>query len=281
MSETTLRKPRVSRGWYLLPFVVLVVVYLPTLYDLARDWAVDPNYSHGFIVPLISLYLLWTARRDGDEIALRRSNAGLVVVLLGLLLFVAGTAAAEYFTARLSFVITLFGLTWYLFGDELIKRGWFAFFFLCFMVPIPYVVYYALSFPLQLLATRITVGLLNAIGMGVIQQGNMIHLEGGHALEVAEACSGMRSLVALLALGALYAYWSQRSAIGKLLVFASTIPISVIANVVRVFVTSLLVATVTDKVTEEPLHSIMGLSVFVVAFICLFVVNLILKRLLR
>jgi len=281
MSETTVRKSSIPRGWYFLPYLALLVAYLPTLYDLVVDWAKDPNYSHGFIIPLVSLYLLRTAWRESPRPETKSGPAGLIVLLAGLLLFVLGTAAAEYFTARFSFVVCLFGLTWYLLGNEFVRRTWFAFFFLCFMIPIPYVIYYALSFPLQLTATKVTVGVLKLIGMGVIQQGNVIHLEGGHSLEVAEACSGMRSLVALLALGALYAYWSQRSVIAKGILFLSTIPISVFANVVRVLFTALLAATVTEAVTEDPLHTIMGLSVFVVAFACLFVENLILKRLFR
>jgi exosortase len=281
MSESVIRKTEARTGLNVIPYIVLVAVYLPTLYDLVLDWARDPNYSHGFVVPFVSLYLFWTVRREARDLTVRRSMLGLGVVLLGLILFILGTAAAEYFTARLSFVVTLFGLTWYLYGDDLIKRTWFAFFFLCFMIPIPYVVYYAISFPLQLAATKITVGVLNFIGLGVIQQGNIIHLEGGYSLEVAEACSGMRSLVSLLALGTLYAYWSQEKTIAKVILFLCTIPIAIFANVVRVLVTSLLAASVTDKVAEDPIHTIMGLSVFVVAFICLFVVGQILRRLFK
>ncbi len=282
MPEVGSPKSPARPGFYLIiPLLVLVVVYLPTLYDLIVDWATDPNYSHGFLVPLISFYLIWSRRKELTETDKKPRPVGLAVVLLGLFLFAAGTAAAEYFTARLSFVIILFGLTWYLFGDQIIRKTWFAFFFLCFMIPIPYVAYYAVAFPLQLAATKITVGLLSAIGVGVVRQGNIIHLAGGHSLEVAEACSGMRSLVALLALGAIYAYWSQRQLAGKATLFLSTIPIAVFANVVRVLLTAVLVVTLTESVTDEPTHTIMGLLVFVVAYVCLFAVGAIVRRVFR
>jgi len=281
MSTTAIRKRDVAWGWYVLPYVALLVAYLPTLYELVVDWAQDPNYSHGFVVPLVSLYLLRSSLKEPPVVERYRSAGGLLVLLAGLLLFVAGAAAAEYFTARFSFVVCLFGLSWYLFGDAFAKRTWFAFFFLCFMLPIPYVLYYNLAFPLQLTATKVTVAFLKLIGMGVVQQGNMIHLEGGHSLEVAEACSGMRSLVALLALGALYAYWSQRTFVAKAILFVSTVPIAVFANVIRVLVTALVAVTVTEAVTEDPLHTLMGLSVFLIAFVCLFIESLILKRLFR
>ncbi|HVP07639.1 MAG TPA: exosortase/archaeosortase family protein, partial [Candidatus Acidoferrum sp.] len=121
---------------------------------------------------------------------------------------------------------------------------------------------------------------LNLIGMGVVRQGNIIHLP-GYSLEVAEACSGMRSLVSLLALGAIYAYTTQRKLTAKIILFLSTIPIAVIANVFRVFVTSLLAYTVTHEVAEDPLHTLLGLSVFVVAFIMMFIEGLVLRRLFR
>jgi exosortase len=145
------------------------------------------------------------------------------------------------------------------------------------MVPIPYVIYFALTFPMQLLASKITAGTLSAIGMEVYRQGNILHLPGGISLEVAEACSGMRSLVSLLALGALYAYVTQKRTAGKIILFLATIPIAVIANIFRVFVTALLATTVSAGITTEPWHSLMGMSVFVVSFVLLFILGTILR----
>ena len=281
MSQAELTRYHLKPGTYLLPLVVLVAVYLPTLYDLVIDLAADANYSHGIQIPIVSFYLIWIRRKELAATTMKSGPAGLVVIILGLVLFVAGTAAAEYFTARLSFVILLLGLTWYLFGGEIVRRTWFAFFFLCFMIPIPYVVYFAVAFPLQVAATKITVGVLSTIGMEVIRQGNIIHLAGGRALEVAEACSGIRSLIALFAIGAMWAYLFQKNLIGQIVLFLSTVPIAVFANVVRVLITVMIVATVTDKVTDEPLHTILGLSVFVVEFIGLFIIGSILRKVFR
>ena len=266
-----------SRGLLYLPFAVLLGVYLPTLYDLVLDWYQDSNYSHGFLVPLVSGYLLWQKREELGKVTKRVDNRGLIVVAIGLLLFILGNGAAEYFTVRFSFVLTLFGLVYYFMGPELIRKTWFELFFLLFMIPIPYVIYFSATFPMQLLASKITAGVLNFIGMGVVRQGNIIHIP-GYSLEVAEACSGMRSLISLLALGALYAYLTQKRFLAKVILFLSTIPIAVVANVFRVFVTSLLAYTVTHEVTQEPLHTIMGLSVFVVAFVLLFIEGWFLRR---
>ncbi len=266
----------VPRAWW-LPFGLLIVAYLPALADLVGDWYHDSNYSHGFLIPIISGYLLYRKKGIIVERISGPDRAGLWMVAAGLLLFIAANGAAEYFTLRLSLVVTLFGLVFYLFGRRVIKCCWFEIAFLIFMIPIPYVIYYAATFPMQIVASKIAVGLLNLLGAGAVRQGNIIHL-GGISLEVAEACSGIRSLVSLAALGALYAYLSLRHTTGRILLFLATAPIAILANVVRVFVSSVLAYAVAIDVTVEPMHTIMGLSVFVVALIMLAVAAAILRR---
>jgi exosortase len=277
MSETTLNASTSKLTARYLPFIALLAVYAPALYDLVRDWAQDDNYSHGFLVPIVSGWLLWQKRAQLKAATQVIDRTGLALLILGGVLFVLGNGGAEFFTMRVSFVVMLFGLVWYLFGREVVRLAWFELGFLLFMVPIPYVIYFALTFPMQLLASKITAGTLSAIGMEVYRQGNILHLPGGTSLEVAEACSGMRSLVSLLALGALYAFMTQKRAVGKTILFLATIPIAVIANVFRVFVTALLATTVTAGITAEPWHSLMGMSVFVVSFVLLFILGAILK----
>ncbi|MBU0983321.1 MAG: exosortase/archaeosortase family protein [candidate division Zixibacteria bacterium] len=281
MTDTSTANTHARTGLLLIPFAALVLVYLPTLMDLVVDWWQDDNYTHGFLVPLVSGYLVWSVRKELAELRPQTAGAGLVVLLAGMVLFVLGTGAAEYFTARFSFVLSLFGLTWYLLGHTFARRTWFAFFFLCFMIPIPYVIYYAVAGPMQLLASKVTATLLSAIGMGIVRQGNIIHIAGGYSLEVVEACSGIRSLMALLALGALYSYWSQKKPVAQVTLFLSTIPIAVFANVVRVFLTALLASTFVEEITAEPWHTIMGLSVFVVSYLCLAVAGVVIRKVFR
>jgi len=260
--------------------ILLTLVYLSALIDLVWDWSNDPNYSHGFFVPAISGYLIWQKREKIRQLTFQTDSRGLLLLIAGLLLFVLGNGAAEYFSLRVSFVISLAGLTWYLFGSTLVRLIWFEIFFLFFMLPIPYVIYFSATFPMQLLASKITAGVMNLIGMGVVRQGNILHIQ-GYSLEVAEACSGIRSLISLLALGALYAQITQKRFAGKALLFLSTIPIAVIGNVFRVMLTSLIAHTITTAVTDEPLHSILGLTVFVVAFVLMFIFGAVLSRVLK
>ncbi len=265
-----------SRQAY-LSFGLLVLVYAPVLVDLVSDWWNDPNYSHGFLVPVVSGYLLWKKRDKLAGSAGESSKFGLPLLALALALFVVGSAGAEYFTVRVSFIVALAGLTLYHFGAAFLRQVWFELGFLLFMIPLPYVIYYSVTFPMQLFATKVSIKALALIGVPAVQQGNIIHLS-GISLEVAEACSGIRSMLSLLALGALFSYFSQRGPIKRSALFLSTIPIAVITNSARVFITAVLAFTIDAQVTEEPLHGLMGLSVFVMAFALLLIFNALLSK---
>ena len=260
-----------------IPIGLLLLIYLPALIDLVQDWVDDSNYSHGFLVPLVSGWLIWKKREQFANIQYRIDSTGLFLLIAGMIFFVLGNGAAEYFSLRFSFVLTLTGVIWYFLGRQVIRLIWFELFFLLFMIPIPYVLYYSVTFPMQLLASKITAGIMNVVGMGVVRQGNILHIQ-DYSLEVAEACSGVRSLISLLALGAFYAQMTQKRFSGKLILFLSTIPIAVIGNVVRVMVTSLIAYLVTTDITSEPMHSLLGMIVFVIAFILLFILSAILTR---
>lgn len=270
----TLQKPNVLIS---AVFVLLVLLYVPVIIGLAGEWYHDDNYSHGFLIPLISGYLVWRKRARLKELISPSGDVGgVVVILIGMAIFVLANAAAEYFTLRVSLVVTLFGLVWYLLGRKVVTAVWFEILFLLFMIPLPYVLYYSLTFPMQLLATKVTVKLLNLIGMTAVRQGNIIHLP-GYSLEVAEACSGLRSLISLLALGAIYARLTQKDLPRQLILFLSTVPIAVAANIFRVFFTAVGAYTISKELAEDFLHTLSGMMVFVVAFIMLFIFGAILK----
>ncbi len=278
--ERTLTNQGRSLGLIILPLAVLLLIYLPALRDLVVDWYTDDNYSHGFLIPIVSGWLLWRKREQLKATPRYIDPLGLVFVIAGAMMFVVSNGAAEYASLRFSFILTLFGLVFYLFGRSTVKASWFELAFLVFMIPIPYVIYYAATFPLQILSSKITVAILHLMGAGAVRSGNIIHIA-GTSLEVAEACSGLRSLISLLALGALYAYLVQMRPVGRAILFLSSIPIAIAANVIRVLVTSILAYAVTMDVTAEPTHSIMGTLVFIVAFVMLFFEAAVLRRIFR
>lgn len=277
MNLKALTAKPVFRPEIVLLGLVLFAIYLPVFVELVSDWEKDSNYSHGFLVPLVSAFVIWKNRQKLSGIQPERSLAGWWLIAAGLFLLMVGTAGAEYFTVRLSFIVLLFGLIWYLGGRKMAKLFSFPVWYLLLAIPIPYVIYFAAAFPMQVMATKVTATLLHFMGMPALRQGNIIHLP-SYSLEVVEACSGLRSLVSLLALSAVFAYFTQKSAPKKILLFLSAIPIALIANVFRIFVTAVGAYTVSPKLAEDFLHELSGLLVFIVSFVCLFILGSILKK---
>jgi exosortase len=258
-------------GWHIVAFVILLA-YLPVIHDLILDWYSDDNYSHGFLVPLIAGYFLWRRRKEWRSTAFRYSPGGWILVVVSLGIYIVGTAGAEFFTARCSLVFLIFGLTWTFGGRPALRLAWFPIAYLLFMIPIPYVVYYSATFPMQLLASKAAAVGLDIIGVPHRLQGNILHLP-DYSLEVAEACSGLRSLVSLLALGAAYARLTQPNIWWQLPLFVLTVPIALAANVFRVWATALGAYAISPKVAEDFLHEFSGVIVFVFSFVVLFIIG--------
>lgn len=251
------------------------------LYDLVKDWIRDDNYSHGFFIIPLSIYIIYK-KKDELEFPAAKSTKGLVLFILGCLGLIVATAASEYFTSRISFIMMISGISMYFIGEANFKKLWFAFVFLIFMVPVPAIIYYAATLPMQLFATKATVFLLDTIGVPVARNGNIIMLP-RYQLEVVEACSGLRSLVTLLALSSLYAYFYMKGKTVSTILFFSAIPIAIVANVFRIFVTAIAAYAISEELAENFLHDLSGFLVFFIALILIIIwsgiLRLIQKRL--
>lgn len=247
---------------------IFLILYLPVIKELVYDWYHDDNYSHGFLIPIISGYLIWQKRDQLSHIEARTNLYGLFILIIGLVLYLIGTASAEWFTARISMVFAIFGIILFFYGKDIIKQTWFPILFLFFMIPIPYVIYYSVTFPMQLLSTKIVVFFLDLFELPVMRQGNIINLP-NYQLEVVEACSGIRSLMTLTALGAAMAYMTQKTAFSGIVVFLFSIPIAIGANVFRIFITAIGAYKISPKFAEGFIHEASGLIVFLVGFLSL------------
>ncbi len=252
---------------------IILLMYLPILVQLAGDWYTDDNYSHGFLIIPVSAWIIWRKRAALRTIPLESSKLGIPVMIASLIIFILGTAGMEYFTARISLVGLLFGITLYLAGARFAREIWFAFFFLLFMIPVPYIIYYSATFPLQMLGSKVAAGLLGLFGVPHLRQGNIIHLLDNYSLEVAEACSGLRSLVTLLALGALLAYLTQTVKWKAITLFVATVPIAVAANIFRIWVTAMGAYGISRSIAEDFIHELSGTIVFVFSLVCLLILS--------
>jgi len=264
--------------WYLIGLLFLLfALYAKIVPDMVMDWYNDENYSHGFLVPLISgyfLYTRWQELKDSPAIPLK---AGLLVVVLGLLQLLIGWLGTEYFTMRSSLIVLLAGLILSFFGASVFRVLTLPLAYLFFMVPIPYIIYDAAAFPLKLFVTKASVFTLKAIGVVVLREGNIIMFP-ATTLEVADACSGIRSLVSLLALAVAYAFFIRITPWKRWLLICSAIPIAIFTNAVRVIVTGLLAQHWGEKAAQGFFHEFAGLAVFGVAMVMLVSFGAVLTR---
>jgi exosortase len=256
----------------LLFLVILGGIYAPAIPELLSDWWNDPNYSHGFLVPLFSGFFVWQ-RREALKILVPQGHwLGLPVLLAGIGTLILGDIGAEYFLTRSSFIVIVAGLVLFHLGVEIFRLLLFPLAFLFFMVPLPAIVFNAIAFPLQGLAAQNAAWTLDLLGVPVLRDGNVIHLS-LISLGVTEACSGIRSLVSLLALAVAWAYLSLSGGWSRVLLVLSAVPITVIANAGRVVMTGLIGQWFGLKYAQGFFHSFSGWIIFLVAFLGLWGVN--------
>ena len=260
------------------PYILILLTLLfsiPVLIDLVKDWITDDNYSHGFLVIPISIYLFYRKRSELVFPA-KPSGLGITLFAIGCIGAIFGAAAGEYFTTRCSMVLILTGISMYYLGMSNFKKVWFAYFFLLFMIPIPAIIYYSATMPMQLFASKITNFILHVIGVPSLRQGNIIYLP-EYTLEVTEACSGLRSLSTLMALGALYGNLTLSGKAKPIILFISTVPIAIAGNVFRLLFTAIGAYAISTKLAEDFLHELSGMLVFVFAMIVLMILGALLK----
>ena len=270
----SLKKNRVQ---LLLIIPLLVGLYWKIVPGMVRDWTRDENYSHGFLVPLIAGYFLYQRWPQLKERVARPDGVGLVVIILGLLQLLLGWLSTEYFTMRSSLVVLLAGLVLYFFGRQVLKLMALPLGYLLFMVPIPYIIYNLAAFPLKMFVTKVSVGALHLLGVIVQREGNIIIFP-TTTLEVADACSGMRSLLSLLALAVAYAYFIPTSTKRRWILIASAVPIAIATNALRVIVTGILAQWWGAKAAEGFFHEFAGMAVFALAMALLVGVGALVKR---
>ena len=258
-------------GWWQLGLLgaVVAVLYYPVLARLAWDWWNDPDASHGPLVPAFSLYVLWRTRSQWSALTAKPTWAGLLVVVGALGLLVLGVLGVEFFLARSSFVFLLAGLIIFFLGWGYFRALLFPWAFLFLMIPIPAIVFNHIAFPLQLLASRFASAVLQLGGVPVLREGNVIQLA-STVLEVAEACSGIRSLLSLITVAIIYGYFVETRLSRRILFAVAAIPIAVVANGLRVVGTGALAHYWDPQKAEGFFHTFSGWLIFLIAMALLF-----------
>ena len=272
--------PASAFSFWLKCGVVLILwglVFTPVYPALWHTWMNHSNNSHGVLVPLISAFFVWSSRAQLARAPISTSNWGAVLLVFSLCLYLLALAGHVAVVQRLMIVASLCGLVMFNFGTAVFKVLAFPLLYLIFMVPVPDSIYGLAAFPLQLFATDISHAIIHALGIPVLQEGNMLYFAQTQ-LEVAEACSGLRSMTAFIMLGVLFAYLMDKGWGRRFILVLSAIPLAIFANIVRVTGTGILAHFFGKQVARGFLHEFSGMAVFVFGFVLLLLGYMLLSR---
>jgi len=268
--------PWIEIGWF---GALLILATLPILRHLVEQWATDEDVNHGFLVPLVAAWVAWGRREKIMALQLQPSWWGLAVMGWGVAQVCLGWLGAELFLQRSAVLILLVGILLSLGGAVLVKELAFPLLLLPFMIPLPAVIYNSITFPLQLFASSLAEGALDLLGYPVLRDGNILELA-SQKLSVAEACSGIRSLLSLSFLSLFYAYFFDTRVWMRWVLLIATIPIAILANAGRVTIAGIL-SEINPELARGFFHELEGWVIFLIAFIMLIGLHSAIKGILR
>lgn len=275
-SETVVNlttRNRVDWAAAVILLALTAYLYRHIAIKLVRDWRDLPDFSHGFLIPFFAAFLIWDKRKQLASLPIRPTWSGLPLVVLGVAELLLGVLGADLFLQRTSFVLLSAGVIWTLLGSAFLRELRFVLLVLLLAIPLPTIVYNRITFPLQLRASELASGLLQLVGVPVLRDGNVIQLP-AMPLEVAEACSGIRSLMSLFTVAIIYGYFLERHTWRRTVLALSAIPIAVAANVVRIFGTGMCVQYWNPDKALGFFHEFSGWLLFLVSLACLYLVHL-------
>ena len=252
--------------------LLLISIYYRIVAKLVFDWYSFPDYSHGFLVPVFAGFLLWDRRDAIRRAKLEPSWRGVPLILLGIMAVFFGVYGAELFLSRISLVLIVAGLIWTLLGRDVLRAVRFPLAVLLLAIPFPAIIFNQITFPLQLLASKLASNLLPLLGVPVFREGNVIQLP-AMKLEVAEACSGIRSLMSLFTLAVFYGYFLEKTTVRRWILALASIPIAVAANALRIVGTGLCVQYWDPSKGEGFFHEFSGWVMFVISLSFLYLLH--------
>ena len=267
-----LRQLASQYGVFAILVVSFVVAYLPVLQRLVSVWNSSEEYSHGFFIIPISLYIMWGKKDVLATVPMRPSLWGGVLIAVSLLFYMLSHMAEILTLAPITMISCVAGIVIFCFGFPLFNALSFPICFLFFMIPIPSQIYAALTVPLQLFVTKVSVGIGGLWGIPIYREGNVIHIP-DHTLQVVAACSGLRSMIALLTLSAIFGYITLRSNLLRVILFFSGVPVAIFVNIIRVFLMIAAFYYFNYDLAEGSVHTAFGMGIFVLALVTIVLIK--------
>jgi len=257
--------------------VIFLLAYVPNLIWMWDRWfARDSYYSHGILIPFVTIVLIWQKRKELASIKKVSSAWGIPLIIIGMIMHAFGSLMRVYFISGFSMIFVLIGLILFFYGAALFRKILFPVLFLLFMVPIPLVLITNVSFKMKIFAAKIATSFLSNSGIPAVREGSVIRMQHAQVI-VDDVCSGLRSLISLMALGSIFAYWMKAVMVKRYFLFLTTIPIAIITNVFRIIFLSSVAEIWGAQYAVGFLHDASGFLVFALAFVLLFIMGKILE----
>jgi exosortase len=257
--------------------MLALFLYFPELRSMVIDWSDKKEYSHGFLIPLVSGYVIWTKRDMLRNMPVMPDIKGLFILLAGIFLLVAGSVAFEPFTRRFSLIITILGLVYLLLGSGIYKVLLFPIGYLFFMIPLPYIILKSIAVSLRLVGAKVTYNVLSFFGMPIIQDGVNLELP-NISLVVGDLCTGVLSLVSITALSVIYAYFTQKSLTAKVSLVVLSIPIAIFSNFARLVMTVGLAYFYGESILGNVIHQFHGTVNFLITVVLLAITGNVIRK---
>ena len=247
---------------FLLPVAAFIGLYWQVFMKLINDWNVDPNYSHGYFIPFLAGFMIWLQKENLKKAVKKPANWGVAIIALGLLQFIVSWVGSEYFLQGSSMILVLLGSIIYLWGWKVALLCLVPVAYLIFMVPLPAIIWNKLAFPLALFASKISADIASGMGLTILREGNILTLP-NITLQVADACSGLRSLTTMLALSAFVAFISDYGTNKKWILFLAGVPIALLSNIIRLTATAFMARHMGASAAHGFIHEFSGWAVFI------------------
>ena len=256
---------------------LVIFLYYPEIRFMVNEWWTKNEYSHGFLIPLISGFIVWRKRDALRSAPVMPDATGVLLLIMGIALLIIGYVSFEPFMRRISILVTLSGLVYFLLGSRIFKILLFPIGYLIFMIPPPYALFKSIAVNLRLFSATVTYVIINAFGIPIVQQGTNLDLP-NISLVVADFCTGILSLISIIAIAVFYAYLTQRTLLNRTLLVLLSIPIAIFGNIFRLTVTVVLAYFYGGRVLGSFIHQFHGTVNFIVTLTLLILAGNIITR---
>lgn len=274
MLNSSLAKQPVSINRLLLVTLIVsfIIAYFPVIKKLILHWSNSDDYSHGFFIVPVCLYIIWSKKEILKTITINSSIYGLFLALFSLVLYLAAFYAEISTVASFSLVTLITGIVIYYFGFSMARELAFPIVLLIFMIPIPAQIYSYITLPLQLFVSTVSAGITSAIGIPIFRDGNILQIP-EHTLQVVTACSGLRSMISLLVLSAIFGFFTLNSNKLRTILFLTGIPVAIFVNIIRILLMIMAFHYLNFDLTKESIHTIFGISIYFFGLISIFAIQ--------